>query len=229
MHNAPTETAADIVGSLLDLKDLLERYKDTEFQDKIEELVDTNTKIRKVSRDGNCFYVSVIFLILESVERSREAQKNMAVSLAAANTLLQQAGVEEFIIEEFSGPITELIRISALREPFNPKILDSIFWVTTSTYFRMITSAYVKMHREEFDAFIEEDIVEYCTNMIEADKAYAGEVEQAALTQALGISLDIIYLERTGKVERTVGGNRLRIGTLLYMPEHFDIVYRSVE
>lgn len=228
MDSAPQENTAESIGGILDLKDVLERYKDTQFHEGIAELVQSNTKIRRVSRDGNCFYVSIICLALEQALKSEESLQALKAALAAQNQQLQAAGMEEFIIQEFAEPIFLVLSLAGTEKAVGLESLDSLFWQSTTVYFRMITSGYVQTHPDEFSAFLEEEVGEYCAKQIEANHSYAGEIEQTAISRALDVSFEIIWLERGSKTVHTKGTGR-KLGTLLYMPEHFDIIYPAME
>ncbi|KAI5190075.1 ubiquitin thioesterase protein OTUB1 [Nematocida minor] len=211
------------IGDLLKADTLLEKYKDTPFHSSIASLARSDSNIRPIRRDGNCFYYSIIFLALEYYSTP-------ALSAALINTLtelngaLAETGVEDYLIKEFTDPIMTILKSATTGEAPNIEDLDSIFWNYTVTYFRMIASAYIKKNSEVFAGFIEGPVDKYCAMNIEASSQYAGEIEITAISSSLSISFDVVCIE-DGKMETLTRGEGPKIGSLLYISEHFDILY----
>ncbi|KAH9386166.1 ubiquitin thioesterase protein OTUB1 [Nematocida major] len=213
----------EFVGALLKMDVFLDNYKDTPFYNSINTLANVNSKIRRTKRDGNCFYYSIVFLMLEHYCTPGHA----ALLINTLNTLnndLLLSGVEDYLIKEFTDPIVSTLKAAATGESPNIEELDSIFWNYTVTYFRMVTSAYIKKHKEKYAGFIEGDVEEYCLKSVEASFQYAGEIEMIGIAESFGISFDVVCIEG-GCMERLTRGEGEKIGCLLLMSEHFDILY----
>ncbi|KAI5184355.1 hypothetical protein NEHOM01_0100 [Nematocida homosporus] len=213
------------IGGALDTDALIEVYKGTPFQGAMEKLALSNPKIRKVRRDGNCFYSALVFLLLERyLERPSYAEELLG-RLSRMNEWLRDGGLEESLVAEFTDPIFAVLRSATAGNPSQLEALDNVFWGYTLLYFRMITSSYIKRNLGEFNGFLAEESWEtYCRDQVEMPGSYAGEIEMTALGAALGVSFDVITLQGV-EVHRYTKGNGEKIGSLLYMPDHFDIIY----
>ncbi|OAG29432.1 hypothetical protein NEDG_00565 [Nematocida displodere] len=217
------------VGNLQELKTLVEQYRDTPVQAAIEELVVLNAKIRKIKGDGNCFYFSAIFLVLEHFLSGPGTPSQLLDLLQGVNGLLKESGVEEYLIEEFSDPMFQVVKCASSREAVDLEALDSIFWDHTLMYFRMITSAYIKTHRAEFEGFLEKDLVEYCQAQVEVTNEYADEIELEGFSRAFNISFEIISI-CDGQIRKFIKGeSSISIGSLLFTAQHYDIIYCPTE
>ncbi|KAI5171325.1 ubiquitin thioesterase protein OTUB1 [Nematocida sp. LUAm3] len=212
------------VESILDTETIVDNYKNTPFQEAMEKLARSNTKIRRVKRDGNCFYSSIIFLLLEHYLKNPSLSEELLRRLDSANAILREQSVEEYLIEEFIDPIFSIIKSTVAGNTVVLEELDTVFWNYTVTYFRMITSSYIKKNPELFLPFLGVSVEEYCAQKIEAIGQYAGEVELTSLSMALEVSFTVISLEK-GKTSIYTKGEKEKIGALLYMPDHFDIIY----
>lgn len=211
------------VGDLSKLESLLEKYKDTPFYTSINSLASENSNIRSIRRDGNCFYYSIIFLVLEHYSTPLLSSALISTFNRINNNLVL-SGVEEYLIKEFTDPIMSILKAASSGERPNIEELDSVFWNYSVTYFRMIVSSYIKKHAEDFSGFIEGSVEEYCATHVEASNQYAGEIEMTAICKALHISYDVVCIEN-GKMDTLVRGDGEKIGSLLFISDHFDILY----
>ncbi|EIJ94122.1 ubiquitin thioesterase protein OTUB1 [Nematocida parisii] len=220
-----TNTADDsYVGKPLELNGIIENYKETPLYMGISALPVADSKVRLIKRDGNCFYYSIIFLMLEHYSTPAQAAE-LIQNFNRINNALVLDGVEDYLVNEFSDPIMSVLKAVGNNETTGLEALDNIFWNYSVAYFRLITSMRIKKHTDEFTDFIvDSSIEEYCSKNIEAINQYAGELEMIAITKALSISFDIIWIEKERNDHFTRGDGE-KIGTLLFMADHFDILY----
>lgn len=212
-----------VVGDISKVDSLLDKYKDTPSYNDILSLANGNCKMRPIRRDGNCFYYAIIFLVLEHYS-TPSLSSDLIKRLTDLNFILLDAGIEEYLINEFTDPIITVLKSFTTGETAEIEELDSVFWNYSVTYFRMLTSAYIKKHPSEFSGFIEGDIEEYCRDKIEISSQDAGEIEMTAVIKALKVSFDIIWVE-DGLMKTIRQGTEEFIGTLLFLSCHFDIIY----
>ncbi|EHY66483.1 hypothetical protein NERG_00123 [Nematocida ausubeli] len=211
------------VGKPLKLSNMLENYKESPLYTGISALSALDSNVRLVKRDGNCFYYSVIFLMLEHYSTPLLAAHLVQVfSKHNANLIL--SGVDSYLVNEFSDPIMSVLKAVGNNEALEIEALDGVFWNYTVAYFRMITSLCIKSHPDDFSAFIEKPLNEYCAESVEAIDQYAGEVEMIAISKALSISFDLFCVEKE-RSDRFTRGSGENIGTLLFIADHFDILY----
>lgn len=213
------------VGNTCDLSSVIPLYTDTPFYSLLENLMRSYSKIRRVRRDGNCFYSSVISLVLEFAMASRDNAELIAETFARLDALLESVYPEKYIVEEFKDPVGSVVQCINRGERIVIDELDDVFWNYSTMYFRMITSGFIKANRDTYTHFVESgDLDRHCSTRVEVNNEYAGEVEITALTEALGLEINVICLETQG-MQVYKKGRGPPIGNLLYMPEHFDIIY----
>lgn len=213
------------VGAVFSIENIAGQYKNTPFQEAIDKLIMSNAQIRNVKRDGNCMYFCLIFLLLEGSLQNKAQPEHFLSVLLGVNKMLEEVGVETYLIEEFSDPIITVLKSSIGGEPVVLENLDDIFWDYTFMYFRMITSSYIKKHKNKFAGIIGPNVAEYCYSQIEVSNEEADDIEMEAIAQALGISFRVISLQGGQMTVYTKGTGSLSIGGLLHMPGHFDIIY----
>jgi len=221
-----SEDSQRAIGPLVDLTMTLERYRGTPFYAAFLQLSKSNAKKRAVKRNGDCFYLSVIFLILEESHSSTEFLTDLKNTLERLNRSLEESHVDKFVIEEFSSPIISLVAEISSGASVSFDEIDDLFWSYTSLYFRMIVSHHIKKHKEAFKNFLEEDVEVYCREQIEVPGCHTGEIEMASLALSLELSFDVVWLEQNATSVHTKGTGR-KIGSLLYTPGHFEILYRD--
>ena len=106
-------------------------------------------------------------------------------------------------------------------------------------YLRIITAAHLKSDIERFQMFLENeysDIATFCSREVEPMGRECGMLQCIALAEAVGIQVNIEYLDgRPFKHEEGKGLTLHEFGnldsstkiTLLYRPGHYDILYKK--
>lgn len=208
MHN--------LVGPLLPLLSLSCEYKETPFYSSILSLCMEYREIRRIERDGNCFYTAVLYLLV-SCDRAAVLDR-----LNKSLLLNDQLHIEPYIINEFLDPLLSFFGSDASDDPINTS-LDIDFFNYSIMYLRIVTSLVIRRSARFKECIA--DVNGYCKTHVEVNNEYAGEVEIEGLMEGLNLQIDIICIEK-GNIHRYVRGTGLPIGTLLYMPDHFDIIYK---
>jgi ubiquitin thioesterase protein OTUB1 len=195
------------------------QYAGTAFESHLEELSKSLQKIRRVRRDGNCFYSALLFLLMEHAASSPEGQAYVKDIVEKSRAQLVNY-FEEYIVEEFADPLRE-----HLETPAPLDALDDSFWSYSTVYIRMVTSATIQ-GSPKFREFIGGDAEAraYAKRRVEVNCEYAGEMEIAAATEGLSVQMEVVSLE-VGSMQRYMRGGGPFIGSLLYVPDHFDIIY----
>ncbi|KAH9821003.1 peptidase C65 Otubain-domain-containing protein [Melampsora americana] len=193
------------------------------------------TSFRRLRGDGNCFYrafgyglcerllvlqgESVLGVMSKSDSDStgREANQNRAKAMLSRFEgllpLLDQAGYEKIIYEDFWEPFQNILKsisegrmkkIEELLLAFN----DQETCANIIIFLRLLTSAYLKHHEDDFAPFLlsfEEDyerfpagaptLIEFCQFYVEAVDKDADHLSITALTRCLKVDLSIAYLD----------------------------------
>ncbi|XP_059728345.1 ubiquitin thioesterase OTUB1 isoform X3 [Haemorhous mexicanus] len=163
-----------LVSERLELAELYKEYAEDDhvYQEKIKDLLQKYSYIRKTRPDGNCFYRAFGFAHLEALlEDGQELQRFKEVSARSKEELVAQ-GFTEFTIEDFHNTLMELIERVERRVPL-PELLAAFNEPATSdylvVYLRLLTSGCLQRHRRFFEQFLEggRSIKEFCQQEVE--------------------------------------------------------------
>ncbi|KAI9833326.1 MAG: hypothetical protein M1819_003721 [Sarea resinae] len=207
---------------------------------------------RTVKGDGNCGWRAIAFSYFEALIRSGDKHKFVAeqARLKSLNNLLNNAGFQEYLYEDFVDETLQLLRETAATVPvtddgeallasFNdPNVSNAVI-----THFRLLTSAWMKTNQEAYQPFIiDKSVSQYCESQIEPYNVEIEHVGMTALIDSLikpaGFAVEILYLDRSAGEE--VNCIRFELETpagtpvfpdaltarLLYRPGHYDILYK---
>ncbi|XP_064293550.1 ubiquitin thioesterase OTUB1 [Phalacrocorax carbo] len=225
-----------LVSERLELAVLYKEYAEDDhiYQQKIKDLLQKYSYIRKTRPDGNCFYRAFGFAHLEALlEDGQELQRFKEVSARSKEELVAQ-GFTEFTIEDFHNTFMELIERVERRVPL-PELLAAFNEPSTSdylvVYLRLLTSGCLQRHRRFFEQFLEggRSIKEFCQQEVEPMCKESDHIHIIALARALHVSILVEYMDRGegGATNPHVfpEGSQPRV-CLLYRPGHYDILYK---
>lgn len=107
-------------------------YADTKFEQSFAKLVKSKeeggsgyTKIRRLRRDGNCFYRAFLFQMFEHYALHMQENKTQYDNLVkiveeSKDDLVKNAGYEEMVIEDFYDVFLDHVKkLSKLQEDFD--------------------------------------------------------------------------------------------------------------
>ncbi|KAI9835674.1 MAG: hypothetical protein M1838_005226 [Thelocarpon superellum] len=240
-----------LVGPLRSSDALTSEYAqaDPVFVQKTAALPNKYSHYRTVKGDGNC---AIAFSYFETLQRVGDRQRILEeeTRLRSLNNLLNLAGFQHYLYEDFVDETISLLRLIASSPPsatgdtllfdkFNdPAVSNAII-----THFRLITSAWMKTRPASYQPFILDGTVEqYCAAQIEPYQVEIEHVGMNAMIDALvkpaGFAVEILYLDRSPGLEvnehrfETCDATGTPIYTaptmrLLYRPGHYDILYRA--
>jgi ubiquitin thioesterase protein OTUB1 len=220
---------------------LMDEYKDnTSFHANITTLCGLYTGMRKSRGDGNCFYRSYLFSLLETFspetisERGKEDYEALHAKLKSTTDRLSALGYSSYTCEDFIDSFIEVLEgtrgggVSYLESFFADKMQD--LYVITAA--RMVTSLYIQENPDQFQPFIEAasgvSVKQFCTSDVEAVNVEVDHLQILALTSFINIGVRIEYLDQSSTslhhhdfpegVEPSVH--------VVYRPGHYDILYR---
>ncbi|QRV99521.1 peptidase C65 otubain protein [Ceratobasidium sp. AG-Ba] len=181
--------------------------------------------IRRTRGDGDCFYRSLAFAYVEKIMTAPEPGLAVATSLSHLEStlpLLEQAGFQKIVFEDFYESFAELIQHIFQ----NPEVSNSIV-----VFLRLLTSSYIRLSPED-------DFTPFSTGR-EADHP-----QIMALSKALRVRIEVAYLDNSSGTVLDDGTVRVdfvkfapegaeKDGTkpvvLLYRPGHYDTLEEKVE
>lgn len=204
------------------------------------------TKLRKVRRDGSCFYRAFIYRLAEVMleEKSGSTVKGLLAKVPEVNSLLKKVGFEELVFEDFEDAWKEFLeRISTKKTTLEiiPAIFsDKTYFDYLVMYLRFAISAFVRscpLFENYFES--EKDIKNFCTREVEPIDCEADHIQITALFNLLNVPLRIFYIDNTDQEEPTVlslpeiekGVKAVNDSIskypiqIMYRPGHYDLLY----
>ncbi|CAL9078648.1 unnamed protein product [Musa textilis] len=223
-------------------------------QAKIKLLYDKYAALRRVRKDGNCFYRSFMYSYLEHI---LETQDRAEVDRILAN--IEQCrkaqlvlGDQEYTISEIFSLFIDLLE-SVVQENGNSishallleKSCDQTFSDNVVLFLRMVTSGELRIRAEFFAPFAgveSRGMTKFCQDSVEAMGEDADHVHITALCDALGVPTRVECLDQStsssGDLTPThhdfiptqssasdASSPPVPLVTLLYRPGHYDILY----
>ncbi|CAB4401264.1 cysteine proteinase [Rhizophagus irregularis] len=232
-----------------DIQKLYQEYEQGSevYRQKIMKLAERHSKIRRCRGDGNCFYRAFGFAWFERLMDSKDnnLRQSALKSLADTIPLFKEAGYQELVYQDiYEEHIEKQMKIVANGE-YDEDMLLTIFQTDEISncivfYLRLITAAYLKLHREEYEPFLgfEFGMDQFCSSSVEAMDQEADHIHVMALTKALKVPVEIAYMSGSDAMEQvnfhefypddegSKGTVTLKPLVLLYRPGHYDILYR---
>jgi ubiquitin thioesterase protein OTUB1 len=254
----------DVATTVISLTDLYNSDSSAGFVPGIRDMATRFSSIRKVRGDGNCFYRAFLFGYLDnllsyylSVKEDSTSDSSAMIETAnieRARVLgiveksmaeLVELGYSEFAIEVFYDEFCELL--STLFEFYNRETLLEAFQeggkADYYTWFmRLLTASFIKRDWQRFQPFVEGpyyDADAFCKGEVEPMKKECEQIQIIALTEYLGVPIDIAYLDGR-PFDEAVGLSSVRFPDsasnsdsttpflvhLLYRPGHYDLLYK---
>ncbi|KAL2903708.1 Ubiquitin thioesterase otubain-like [Bienertia sinuspersici] len=222
--------------------------------EKIKLLEENYSAIRRTRGDGNCFFRSFMFSYLEHI---LETQDKVEVDRVMANVeecrkTLQGLGYADFTFEDFFSLFLEQLEsviqgedASISHDELVKRSRDQSVSDYVVMFFRFVTSGEIRKRSEFFEPFIlgltNATVDQFCKTSVEPMGEESDHVQIIALSDALGVPIRVVYLDRSS-CETGVSVNHhdfipcaLQNGessseinpyiTLLYRPGHYDILY----
>ncbi|XP_072895283.1 ubiquitin thioesterase OTUB2-like isoform X1 [Hemitrygon akajei] len=216
-----------------------EHPEDRIYQQKVQDISKKYAFFRRTLGDGNCFYRALSFAYLESMLGNNKGIKKLRQNLIQSREDLLAAGFAEKTFENsFSTvlwfqflDVIDLVEtdgsVSQLLAVFNDRAASDHL----VQYLRLLTSAYLQKQSGFFEFFLEGgiSIKDFCAQEVEPMAVESDHIHITALTQALDISIQVEYMDKTdSEVNHHIfpEGSKPLI-YLLYKPGHYDILYKA--
>lgn len=248
------------VGNKEPLSSLAAEYKSGSpiLLEKIKVLGEKYDAIRRTRGDGNCFFRSFMFSYLEHILESQDRKEvdHVKVNVEQCRKTLQSLGYADFTFEDFfalfleqlesvlQGNETSISQDELLLRSRDQSISDYVVM-----FFRFVTSGEIRRRSEFFEPFImgltNTTVEQFCKSSVEPMGEESDHVHITALSDALGVPIRVVYLDRSscdsggvsvnhhdfipvvGDLTNASGSSETvsPFITLLYRPGHYDILY----
>lgn len=201
---------------------------------------------RRTRGDGNCFYRSFIFSLLEQFIQSKDLLNDPSVPVAqifarvldtvkGCAPMLEEAGFQPICFEDFQEALVEILEgiqsqtIEAIEERFEDKMFADCLVMFT----RFLTSAYLRKNSEQFEGFVEgyQSVEAFCAGEVDPMDRECDHLQILAMCEAFKVRVQIVYLDRSPGTNCTeavfpgeYSGPDFQI-KMLYRPGHYDLIY----
>ncbi|XP_023527989.1 ubiquitin thioesterase otubain-like [Cucurbita pepo subsp. pepo] len=226
--------------------------------EKIKVLSGQYIAIRRTRGDGNCFFRSFMFSYLEHILESQDKTEvdRIRTNVENCRKTLRSLGYTEFTFEDFFALFLEQLE-SALQgnetsishDELVIRSRDQSISDYVVMFFRFVTSGEIQKRSEFFEPFImgltNGTVEQFCKSAVEPMGEESDHVHIIALSDALGVPIRVLYLDRSScdsggvsvnhhdfvpavsDVSSDSAGSETKIPfiTLLYRPGHYDILY----
>ncbi|KAG1676553.1 hypothetical protein FOA52_000096 [Chlamydomonas sp. UWO 241] len=247
------------VGDVEELASLKSEYKDGNqiFCLKIDKLGDNYSHLRRTRGDGNCYFRAFFFGYLEALVNNNDVAEatRFAGVLRGWRQKLIDSHFQELVFEDAMELLMDQVTaIGRDRDPMSADLLltnarDDMVSNMIVMFLRLVTSAAIQQRADHFAPFImgmydEAPAVDhFCQKYVEPMGEESDHVHIVALTDALQVAINVVYLDRSGTAD--FGGDSqhsVDVNThsfipegslpdtkpavsLLYRPGHYDILY----
>lgn len=189
--------------------------------EKLKELNERFTMLRRIRGDGDCFYRAIAYAFLTHPAKERDALEGFKARTAK---LYEQAGFDSFayecFLDELATDDAELVETWTK----NAHAANAAIMV-----FRLLSSAYIRTHRSEYEHYIDDaagSFEDLCRS-IACLSTDADNVAISGLAMALDVHIEIAYLDgHEGPLNYhkfNEDGDKWTV-SLLYRPGHYDLL-----
>lgn len=232
---------------------------DPVYLEKVKSLGSKFGHIRRTRPDGNCFYRALAFAYFEHLLRDRAEFERFRAAVYPTKEKLTEAGFPSFTSEDFYDNFMDVLdklqpksaKVAKLSEDSTPGSvsnggegqtaisLDELIEIFneqgTSDYLvvflRLLTSMQIRLEADFYQNFMVDgqSVVEFCNLEVEPMYHESDHIHVTAITQLIGVPVQIIYLDRGSNKEASTHSFpedcEKPLVYLLYRPGHYDIAY----
>ncbi|XP_019419079.1 PREDICTED: ubiquitin thioesterase otubain-like [Lupinus angustifolius] len=226
--------------------------------EKIKVLEEQYAAIRRTRGDGNCFFRGFMFSYLEHILESQDQAEidRIKENVEKSRKALQTLGYPDLTFEDFFSLFLEELDCviqgkenSISHEELVLRSRDQSISDYVVMFFRFVTSAAIQKRSEFFEPFIlglsNTTVEQFCKSSVEPMGEESDHVHITALSDALGVPIRVVYLDRSscetgavsvnhhdfmpddGDLSNAVTSSEKKnpFITLLYRPGHYDMLY----
>ena len=229
-----------LISELLPINILLTDYKNNiEYSNSIKEITSRYKNIRKVIRDGNCFYRSYIYRLFEYIcmKNNKTLYEDIKKKITDAKDLIKRNGYDWNFIGDFYN-----IFYTQFYHSFNSPqakgvtvrdYLDALFKdKEVGNYFiyfmRFCIAAYLKENSYLYEVYVDGPFENWIINEVEAIDHEADQIQIMACVNFFDIGVKIEYLNpnknEVMKFPENKNDKDIFIN-VLFTPGHYDILY----
>ena len=234
------ELTTPLISEELPISILLDDYKSNqEYSSSIKEVTDKYKHIRKVRRDGNCFYRSFIYRIFEYIcmKNDKSLYEHIIKKISESKELIKKNGYDWDFISDFYN-----IFYMEFHHCFNSlekkgisvrEYLDNLFSDKEKgnylIYFiRFCIAAFLKENSFLYEVYVDGPFENWITREVEAIDHEADQIQIMACVNYFDIGVKIVYLHpyknEVMKFPEDKSDDQIFI-IVLFTPGHYDLLY----
>ena len=159
---------------------LKEEYKENKFENCFDTLYTKYTRVRRLRRDGNCFYRAFLYQLFEHLITSchqgdETLYKQISDIVTKSKDELIAGGYEELVIGDFYDAFSEAIAGLPKVEKDEAKIEAHLLGLLGNNeganylimFIRWLTALYLKQNAILYEVWVNGDIDGFCTREVE--------------------------------------------------------------
>ena len=239
---AEIEQSMPLISEKIDIQNLLKEYEsNTEYINSVKLITEKYKFIRKVRRDGNCFYRAFIYRLFEYIcmKNNTYLYNHILKKIEGIKELTAKNGYDWMIVEDFYtvfyGEFCSCYNSVNNKGVSVRDYMDSLFNNKEKgnylIYFiRFIIAAYLKENRMLYEVYIEGDFDTWIVKEVEAIDNEADQIQIMACVNYFEIGVKIEYLNKYKneimKFPEDKKDEEIFI-EVLFTPGHYDILYHS--
>lgn len=234
------EMTTPLISEELPINILLEDYKSNiEYSSSIKEISNKYKHIRKVRRDGNCFYRSFIYRIFEYIcmKNNRSLYDHMEKKINESKDLITRNGYDWAFIEEFYN----FFRIEfnhcfysieskgiSVRDYLDNLFSDKEKGNYLIYFVRFCIASFLKENAFLYEVYVDVPFENWISSEVEAIDHEADQIQIMACVNYFDIGVKIEYLNpnknEVVKFPEDKPDDQVFI-TVLFTPGHYDLLY----
>ena len=237
---AEIEQTTPLISDQLEIQILLDDYKDNlEYANSVKIITEKYKYIRKVRRDGNCFYRAFIYRLFEYIcmKNDNTLFNDILKKIEGIKDLTAKNGYDWMIVEDFYtvfyGEFCSCFNSVNNNGVSVRDYMDNLFKDKEKgnylIYFmRFCIAAYLKDNRQLYEMYIEGDFDTWIRKEVEAIDNEADQIQIMACVNYFEIGVKIEYLNKykneVVKFPEDKKDEDFFI-EVLFTPGHYDILY----
>ena len=209
------------------------------YSKSIKEITNKYKFIRKVRRDGNCFYRSFIYRLFEHIcmKNNKELFEYIKKKITDAKDLIQNNGYDWTFIQDFYNIFNNQFNTAfnslqskgvSVRDYLDTLFSDKEAGNYLIYFIRFCIAAYLKENSFLYEVYVDMPFQNWITNEVEAIDHEADQIQIMACVNYFDIGVRIEYLNpdknEVMKFPEDKPDKDIFI-TVLFTPGHYDILY----
>ena len=234
------EMSTPLVSEEIPTSILMEDYKsNSEYANSVKQITDKYKHMKKVRRDGNCFYRSFIFRLFEyiCIKNNKALYEHVIKKIKEAKDLIERNGYDWSFIQDFYNIFymefhhcfnsLEACQIS-VRDYLDKLFSDKEKGNYLIYFVRFCIAAFLKENSFLYEVYVDGPFGNWITSEVEAIDHEADQIQIMACVNYFEIGVRIEYLHpfknETMKFPEDKPDDQIFI-TVLFTPGHYDLLY----